>query len=256
MCTMITEEILLGSVGGDMKKFRLSIREGRIINTNPFIKLGKESSDLIKIIVAIFDLQEFTQFFNSIRVNKNIIITSFINGLLYWFHYHFQIERFIPIFSKFLGDGVMMVWEPGRQKLSSQDIILLMNLCWNMVSAESSYNEEYLSEFHRIIGKRYSDLAYPRKLKVGLSLGHAVKYTRYKKRTDYISESINIASRLVKYHKKIPFIAHSDLAIDIPKKQGYIEKSITLRGIGNITVYVDESDYLIAKSPSVFKNIK
>jgi len=125
-----------------------------VINTNPFVNLGKEENDLIKIVVAIFDLEGFTNFFNNIPVNKNIVITQFINGLLYWFNYHFK-ERFTPNFAKFLGDGLMLIWEPSSQKLTNADLIYLMNRCWDCVQAPSSFHREYLPEFKNKIGKRW-----------------------------------------------------------------------------------------------------
>lgn len=240
-----------------MNEFRLRIKQGRVVSKNPYLNLGREDEDLIKIVVAIFDLAGFTDFFNRIRINKNIVITSFINGLLYWFHYTFENRyTFRPVLSKFLGDGIMMIWEPGRQQMSSRHIIDLMNVCWDMVSAKTSYHDEYVPEFIRRIGKRWK-IEYPQKLRVGLSLGHAVKYTRRGNVSDYVAESINIASRLVKFHEKIYFLAHSDLVFGrIPSEFRYIQKSIYLRGIGRISVYIDKWDYERAGSPKVFKDLE
>ncbi len=239
----------------DKREFVLSIQQGRVVNKNPFIDLGYEGADLIKIVVAIFDLMGFTRFFHSISVNKELVVTSFINGLLYWFSYRFKEDKWWPIFSKFMGDGVLMVWELGRQKLSNVDIIAIMNLCWNIVSARDSYEDEFLPEFNKKIGARWR-IKYPKQLKVGLSLGHAVRYTRDNERTDYISESINIASRLVKFDRKIPFIAHSDIVLGSgPKKHNYIEKSIRLRGIEDICIYVDKEDFRNAGFPKKFRKV-
>jgi len=239
-----------------VSKFRLKIRQGRVVGKNPYVDLGREDEDLIRIVVAIFDLEGFTDFFNGIRINKNIVVTSFINGLLYWFRYRFAkyYPLFSPLLSKFLGDGIMMIWEPGRQRMSNRNIISLMNVCWDIVGSEDSYEHEYVPEFVRRIGKRWH-IKYPAKLRVGLSLSHAVKYARRGKVSDYVAESINIASRLVKFHQEIYFIAHSDLVFGkIPKEFRYIQKSIDLRGIGEIGVYIDKADYQKAGRPKDFKN--
>lgn len=241
-----------------MNNFRLKIREGRVVGKNPYVDLGREDENLIKIVVAIFDLEGFTDFFSGIRINKNIVVTSFINGLLYWFHHHFETNyTFRPLLSKFLGDGIMMIWEPGRQQMSNRDIIDLMNICWDMVASKDlSYEHAYVPEFVRKIGKRWS-VQYPKKMRVGLSLSHAVKYTKRGNVSDYVAESINIASRLVKFHQKIYFIAHSDLVFGrIPREFRYIQKSVDLRGIGEIGVYIDKEDYKEAGSPKVFKNLR
>ncbi len=240
-----------------MNNFKLKIREGRVVGNNPYVHLGREEDNLIKIVVAIFDLEGFTDFFSGIRINKNIVVTSFVNGLLYWFSYRFgNYYRFSPIFSKFLGDGIMMIWEPGHQAMSNRDIVGLMNVCWDMVRARSvAYEHQYVPEFVAKIGKRYS-VQYPKKMRVGLSLSHTVKYTRRGKVSDYVAESINIASRLVKFHQDIYFIAHSDLLFgEIPKKFRYIQKLVDLRGTGEIGVYIDKVDYERAGSPKVFKNL-
>lgn len=239
-----------------MDDFKLLIRQGRVVNKNPSVKLGREVDDLIKIIVAVFDLKGFTNFFNKIPINKNIVASSFVNGLLYWFYYRFKrYYKFEPVFSKFLGDGVLMIWEPGQQKISIQDIITLMNTCWDMVAASNRYEIEYLQEFCKKIGKRWN-VKYPTRLRVGMSLGHAVKYIKRGKRSDYISESINIASRLVKFHEDIYFIAQSDLVFGkIPKKFRYVQKKIRLRGIGDLVVYIDKLDFQKAGAPKKFKEL-
>jgi len=239
-----------------IRKFCLSIKQGRVVNVNPFIDLGREGSDPVSIIVAVFDLQGFTKFFHSVSTNKTLVVTSFINGLLYWFHYRFKHNKWKPIFSKFTGDGVLMIWEPGRQQLSNENKLALMNMCYNMVSAPDSYVDEFLPEFRRKLGVRWK-ATYPKKLKVGLSAGDAVRYIKDNVRMDYISESINIASRLVKFTPLIPFLAHSDIVIgESPKKYNYIEKRIKLRGIGPICVYVDKIDFHNAGSPDKFKRVK
>lgn len=240
-----------------MNDFRLRIREGSVFNKNPFVDLGRESDDLVKIIVAIFDVSGFTEFFNSIHINKNIVTTSFINGLLYWFHYRFEkYYTFRPVFSKFLGDGILMIWEPGHQEMHKREVISLMNLCWDMVASDDSFESEYIPEFKRKVGEGRR-ITYPSKLKVGLSLGHAVKYVKGRKASDYISECINTASRLVKFHKDIKFLAHSDLVVGpIPRKFRYIKKIIRLRGIGDICVFVDKSDYEKAGAPKKFKALR
>jgi len=236
-----------------IKDFQLQIRKGKVVSRNPFVNLGQETEDLVKIVVAIFDVEGFTKFFNKIPINKNIVTSSFINGLLNWFHYNFhEVFRFSPVFGKFLGDGILMIWETARQDMPDKVITGLMNHCWNMVY---SCETKYVPEFVKKIGKRWR-IEYPTKLKVGLSLGHAVKYTRRGKVSDYISESINIASRLVKFHEHIRFIAHSDLVFGrLPEKHLYVQKSIELRGIGEISVYIDKDYYIAAGSPKEFKDL-
>lgn len=62
---------------------------------------------------------------------------------------------------------------------------------------------------------------------------------------DYISESINITSRLVKYSSKIRFLAHADLCIGMgPSEHQYTRKSVKLKGIEEtVFVFVDSYDY-------------
>lgn len=239
-------------------KFKLKIEGNRVLNTNVTLNLGTELGNLERIIVAIFDLEGFTNFFDSASVNKNIIVSAYLNGFLSWLDYRFKKQNWaiLPTLSKFLGDGVIYIWETERQKISAAKAVNLMNLCWNMVQAKSSYDEEFLPEFIRQLGKRW-ECAYPKRLRVSLSLGHAVKYVREGRPTDYVSESINIASKLVKFHPEVYFLAHSDIVFGAgPKKYDYIEKKIYLTGINKpVAVFIDKDDYSRVTDKTMFHDL-
>lgn len=67
--------------------WKLKIRDGEVCNEGQIISLKEECNDLVKIVVAIFDLEGFTNFFDSASVNKNIIVSSYMKGFLDWLNY-------------------------------------------------------------------------------------------------------------------------------------------------------------------------
>ena len=238
-------------------RFRVRIRGGRVLNTSVSLKLGTELGDLVRIIVVIFDLEGFTNFFDSAPVNKNIIVSCYLNAFPSWLHYRLSNDWLAtPALSKFLGDGVLYIWETEKQEISAERAVRLMNICWDMVQAGTRYDREFLPEFRRRIGKRW-DCDYPSRLRVGLSLGHAIKYSRGTRTTDYVSEAINIASRLVKFHPEVYFLAHSDIVFGPgPREYDYIEKKIELNGISKpVTVYIDKNDFNRVADKTVFHDL-
>ena len=234
-----------------MRKFKIIIENGKVKNTNRFVVLGDVDTDLVHIIVAIFDLQGFTNFFHSIGLSKPLIIKSFINAFLSWLDYSLT-SRGIkpPSFSKFTGDGVILIWEKKSLDISSEEILEMMDRCWQMTRDYS----EFLKIFEKESKRRWNIEKYPEGLKVGISTGYALKYTHEGKITDYISESINIASRLVKYCPKIRFLAHADLHIGSePGQRQYTRKSVKLKGIEEkIFVFIDTYDFRDLRDKSIF----
>ena len=75
--------------------------------------------------------------------------------------------------------------------------------------------------------------------------------------SDYISESINIASRLNKITPGLRFVAHSDTYLGPEAKvRQYIMKRISLRGVDKpLVVYIDRDDYTAIPDKSMFADI-
>jgi hypothetical protein len=232
------------------------------MNVGPICPLGQARSDLVEIIVALFDLEGFTNFFNRASVPRYTIIPNFINAFLSWLNHSFSNPALPkPDYSKFLGDGVLLVWETDKQRLLRGVLKAeFMNFCWRLVRGqEKSYEKEFLPELLRKISP-IRTCEYPKHLRVCVSLGHAVKYVRGKS-VEYVSECINVASRIIRYNPELYFIAHSNLVTNeavVGKK--YVHKQLTeVRGIDNpICVYIDEADFksLTNKSKRKFRKVR
>jgi len=245
-------------------RFCIEVRGSRVLNEGKCPDIGRERNDLSRIIVVFLDLEGFTNFFDSASPNKNLVVAAYLNSFLCWVNY--RIDRQVsrgrlperPRLSKFLGDGALYIWEVGKQKLSSGRILDLINFFWNITRGKDCYEEEFLPEFMDKLGQDWS-CDYPQHLRASISLGHAVKYVRQDHLVDYVSECINIASRLLKINPELYFTAHSDVYIG-PEilSHGYIKKRISnLRGISKpIVVYIDEDDFSALSDTSMFHDVR
>lgn len=154
----------------------------------------------------------------------------------------------------------MLIWEVGNSTLEYPLArMAFMNVCWNIVDGRDSYENTFLPEFIRKIGKRWT-CEYPLRLRVSLSWGHAVKYGHGHTSCEYISECINVASRLVKYRPGLRFMAHSDLVFGSePRKNEYIQKKILVKGINHpVAVFIDKDEFegLPGRDKEKFRNMK
>lgn len=243
-------------------KFKLTIAENKVRNPGHYPAIGVEHDNLVRIIVAVFDLAGFTKFFDKASPDKNRIVASYVNAFLSWLNYWFDLERKRiprPRLSKFLGDGVLYVWETEEGK-TEQNALDLMNFCWNMTRGNDRYEKGFLPQFISQLGKKWK-CNYPQQLKASISTGPAVKYTRRNRPPEYVAESINIATRLCGGHPELYFMAHSDLLLDAEAKTTfkYVEKQIIegkLKGIDEpIAVFIDEDDFNSLLDKTMFKDM-
>ncbi len=243
--------------------FQIKVVRGRVLNTCKCPSIGKERNDLIKIIVVIFDLESFTRFFDTAGVNKNIVVSSYVNSFLSWVHYRLELEiksRRLPErpkLSKFLGDGILYVWEVEQQRMKPLRALDLMNFCWNLTAGKDCYEKEFLPQFIRKLGHSWH-CEYPKHLRASMALGHAVKYVKQRGSVDYVSECINIASRLTKINPELYFVAHSDVYLGAEAFHHEYEKKKVpnIRGLdGPVVVYVDTDDFDALSDKSMFQDV-
>ncbi len=245
-------------------KFRLTINRNKVINLGHNLSIGIERDNLVRIIVAVLDLEKFTNFFNKASPNQSIIVASYVNAFLSWLNYRLDLlleGKRIPRLrlSKFLGDGVLYVWETEEGK-TEQIALDLMNFCWNMTRGGDRYEIDFLPQFMGQLGNRW-DCEYPGHLKASIATGFAVKYTGRNHPPEYVAESINIATRLCGVHPELYFIAHADLLLDTEIRTAfrYVEKIIergALRGIDKpIAVFIDEDDFNSLSDKTMFRDM-
>ena len=242
------------------KKFKIQFTGDQVSNVGPITPIGKAHSDLVEIMVAYFDLEGFTNFFNSTSVVRYTIVPAFINAFLIWLNHCFG-ESYLPMpkYSKFLGDGVLLIWETKNQPVLKGVLKAeFMDFCWNMVRGQKeSYENEFLPELLRKI-RSLRTYEYPKRLRISLSLGHAVKCGQGKS-TEYLSECINVASRIIDYEPELYFIAHSSLVTDeeLWGKRYVLKLLPGVKGIDKpISVYIYESDFKSLTHKRKFRNVR
>jgi class 3 adenylate cyclase len=216
---------------------------------------GFESAERPTLGLAlIFDISGFTNFFN--KPDIHYYMTSYINQVIdcveviIWGGKSFWLENpppgdelplpHKPILRKFLGDGMLYVWEDDESRyMSSPDFkVMLINRLWNLQMRFQEVNKR-LNEIIPII-----DL--PQTIKVGIAQGSIFKLTEADGTIDCIGPCINLASRLVKYCPELNFIASARLNLHKThlEDNGYTKTIATeLRSFENEIVIVDKSDF-------------
>lgn len=204
-------------------------------------------------LALVFDISGFTNFFN--KPDLQYYITDYINhivecieiniwgGEAYWIPEPSKKISPLPIkpkMRKFLGDGMLYVWENDEKDTISNDDfkIKLLNRLWNLQLYFGNINNR-LFEIIPI-----GDL--PLTVKFGIAKGTIYKLTEKDGTHDFIGPCINLASRLVKYCKEINFIASARLDISSNKitENGYFRIiAKELRSFENEIVLIDKKDY-------------
>lgn len=204
-------------------------------------------------LALIFDISGFTKFYN--KPDVHYYMTSYINhiidcmevniwgGEVYWTEDNKKIPplKLLPTMRKFLGDGMLYVWEDSEDRLISNSPTLknnLINRLWNLQNNFYKINKKLMENIP--IG----DL--PSTVKFGIAQGTIFKLEEADGTTDYIGPCINLASRLVKYCAEINFIASARL--DLPngklEEDGYFRIiAKELRSFENEIVIIDKTDY-------------
>ena len=209
-------------------------------------------------IVLIFDLENFSKFFN--QPDVELYVTKFLNrvfecvsivyggGTAYWYkkpqRYH---PLWTPTHTKFLGDGGLYIWtlRQGQKTFDRKTLVYLVNRLWNL---KNNFDE---------VVKACSDdvpvVDLPKKIRFGLSLGyvHQLTYSTSPE-TEYIGYSINLASRLQAYCRELGFIASARLGIpeSLLTENNYIKViAKDLKGFPPELVVVDKGEF--SKLPAV-----
>jgi hypothetical protein len=209
--------------------------------------IGDISNESISksVICTIFDLEGFTKFCN--QIDPDLVIPVFLKKYLDWFFIQIQNEtnrreydegmntwHDLPFYVKFMGDGLLLLWDIANLGPISQGNIIVSSL---------RIIENYSKEFLPKIKKEVVDP--PGKLRCGIAKG---KVYSVGEKQDYVGPCINFASRL----QKLPgtSFAFSIRGIDYEKAinkdvmNNFIEKIIETRGIGeNELVFILKDEF-------------
>lgn len=204
-------------------------------------------------LALVFDISGFTKFFN--KPDIHYYMTEYINQIIdcveinIWGGTDFWTEavaeempalKIKPFMRKFLGDGMLYVWEDTEDKilLKPDFKITLINRLWNLQLHFSKINKKLIENIP------VGDL--PGTIKFGIAQGTIFKLIENNGAVDCIGPCINLASRLVKYCQEINFIASARL--NLPRKElesnGYFKIiAKELRSFENEVVIIDKQDY-------------
>src|SRR5450755_1342207 len=148
-------------------------------------------------ICALFDLQGFTIFCRQIEPQLSVPI--FLNGFLDWFFESIKNETFrskhkdgiaiwhhLPFFTKFMGDGVLVMWD-----VSSMDPMSQHNLIVSCLQILDNYEGKFFPN----ISCKVVDA--PPRLRCGIAKGTVFSVGDG---DDYVGSCLNMCARLQKLH--------------------------------------------------------
>lgn len=201
----------------------------------------------VQALAVFFDLEGFTSFGN--QIDPHLVVPEFLNRYLNWLfetlsHSFRESETpekvliwgSLPFYAKFLGDGILFLWDTKYSKGFSR----IANIVAKLYETTKVYQESFLPEISKHVTKP------PQRLRCGIARGQIIALGNG---SDYVGSCINIASRLQKLNK-LSF-AISRRGFDITELQKEVElwndfvlKKVAIRGIGEKElVFVLKSEF-------------
>ena len=209
-------------------------------------------------LAAIFDLQGFTYF--SSQADPQLVVPGFLKAFFDWLINSYKgklapkvtpsqpgtvpIWGSMPILVKFLGDGLLLLWDT--------DTIGGDPGVFNTAKILAAIAGEYASDFLPLMPELPR---VPTRLRLGIARGNILSIGGGE---DYVAPCINIASRLQKL-SRLSF-AMNARGISLYADQDWCSLLVTkvtdLRGIGTETVYVysEEFSQLTQEDQKVFSD--
>lgn len=211
-------------------------------------------------VAAVLDLTGFTAFCS--QVDSYLAIPRFLNDFLDWFFNSIRDglseEMFdnrkafwadFPQLVKFLGDGVLLVWDTHRMEEDAicRLVTMLHGVC-------RSYRQEFYPRVSRVVNKP------PTVLRCGIARGKVFTIGNGK---DFVGHCLNNASRLshLDYltfcfpHRGFPVRDYLPAAALRP----FVPKYVSIRGVGDnelVWVVREEFDRLPEKERSLYRNFE
>jgi class 3 adenylate cyclase len=214
----------------------------------------------VQAIAAIYDLEGFTAFCN--QVDSHLVVPEFMKRYLEWFFETMKrqfkegetadrvtIWGSLPFFVKFLGDGILLLWDSQH----SGGLSGIRNTVIRIHALTVEYVKSFLPEIQTHV---YNP---PKRLRCGVARGQVVSVGEF---GDYVGSCINIAARLQRLHGLGFAISRTGLDLSgVPGHQLWKSlslKRVALRGIGDDQlVYVVDSELqsLRARDRKLFRNV-
>ena len=210
-------------------------------------------------LAVIFDLENFTDF--SGQVDPQLTVPSFIAEFIIWLFSSIR-SAFIqnpdtgtlwaelPIFSKFMGDGVLFLWkldvekimeiEPGQPTDRIQ--FEIQEFICNIITALLDVCSEYKQFYYQVCTRFVSP---PRKVRCGIARGTVIPIGHH---ADYVGSCINIASRLQKFYGGLSFVFSArgidPVGFSEEYRNLFLKKRSIIRGVGEKElIYILEREF-------------
>lgn len=183
-------------VEGKYKHLCLAASQFQSFNSG-MLGLGEISKqgERMDALAAIFDLEGFTSFCN--QTDPHLVVPEYLDQFLRWLFFeiaeNFKMEvredkvimwgKF-PVFAKFLGDGILFLWNTNGLGQAS-----LGNIVINLYKTCRSYANDFMPETKKEFAK------VPAKLRCGIARGEVVPIGGGR---DFVGSCINMAARLQK----------------------------------------------------------
>ena len=216
---------------------------------------GKYSQTL----AVFYDLEGFTAFCN--QIDSHLVIPEFLDQFINWL-FRCLADRLkegqadgrvtlwapLPFFSKFLGDGVLLLWDTDEL---SFDKGALFNILSKLHITAKKYESEFLPKIQKHVANP------PEALRCGVARGQTISVGEGQ---DYVGSCINVASRLQKLSGLRFAVSRRGLDLSsstISVIKSLAIKQVELRGIGKkelVYVFPEELAMLPAKDKRFFKD--
>ncbi len=216
-------------------------------------------SQEIEAITAVFDLSGFTKFCN--QADAYLAIPKFLNDFLGWFfskirigltNDNYESHRLLwtelPILVKFLGDGVLLLWNARgmTEGLICKTVTTLYDICY-------AYRHEFYPKISMAVNKP------PSVLRCGVARGKVFSVGNGK---DYVGHCINNASRLSQMVPLSFCFPHRGFQVQEYMPDEYyrifVPKYVSIRGVGEnelVWLVKAEFDSLPERSKGLFRDM-
>jgi len=224
----------------------LSKEEFAKFNSN-VLELGRISQVgyYLEGLAAIFDLQGFTDFCN--QIDPHLVVPEYLSSFLDWIFKELSNEFVhekrggkvmlwgrLPFFSKFLGDGILFLWNTKdmRPEDFGSIVATLYEVCM-------SYSKTFYPKIEKEVAKP------PKQLRCGIARGQIIAIGDGR---DFVGACINVAARLQKLsHLSFAFSRRGlDLRTCFEEDwyKEFLLARVAIRGIGEKElIYILKEEY-------------
>lgn len=250
--------------GGNGQQSKTKLLDTEIVNQfePSLLDLGdfKAPCEEMEAVVAVFDLTGFTKFCN--QVDAYLGIPRFLNDFLEWFFRSIReglteeeygsrckIWAEFPVLVKFMGDGLMLIWE--SQRMTEGQICRLAATFYDICYA---YRHDFYPRISMAVNKP------PRVLRCGVARG---KVFNIGDGRDYVGHCINNASRLCHIRPLTFCFPHRGFQVrehmPVEYYRLFSPKYVSVRGVGeNELVWVVKREYemMADKERNMFRDME